>query len=69
MSHPRSEAGSCVCEVCATRAHTERSRNNIFSWYVGMALFVGYVTNSVYAMLIGAVFGLIVGWLVEKRAV
>lgn len=34
-----------------------------------MALFVGYVTNSVYAMLIGAVFGLIVGWLVEKRAV
>lgn len=36
---------------------------------MGMTLFVGYATNSVYGCLTGAIIGLIVGWLVEKRIV
>ena len=69
MSHPRSEAGPCVCEVCERRKRTEDARNRVFVWYFGMASFVGSVTGSPRGVLVGAVFGLIVGWLVEKRIV
>lgn len=57
------------CEVCERRKRVEHQRNNIFAWYMGMTLFVGYATNSVYGCLTGAIIGLIVGWLVEKRIV